>query len=93
MTFATDKRIKDNMRTRSSSRLASCRGELPPPSRDVPRSALTRGSALARLLQIYSARVERLTLAVENSEYQIPAMTLSAAMLGEHLGSWNDPHS
>ena len=47
----------------------------------------TRGSALARLLQIYSARVERLTLAVENSEYQIPAMTLSAAMLREHLSS------
>ena len=87
MAFATDKSIKDNMRTRYFSRPASFRGELPPRSRELPRQALTRGSVLARLLRIYCARVDRLAFAVENSEYQIPAMTLSAAMLREHLSS------
>jgi hypothetical protein len=82
------------MRTRFYRRPASFCGELPPSrdlSRDHPRDhqrqALTRGAVLARFLQIFSARVERLTISVENSEYEISAVTLSAAILREHLSS------
>ena len=81
MAFAADKSIKDNMRTKTFRQPDSFRGELPRSSRDQQWQALTR------LLQIYSARVERLRIAVENSEYFIPAATLSAAMLAEHLSN------
>ena len=75
------------MRTKSLRQSESFCGELPRSFDDVQRQALTRGALLARLLQISSTRVERLTLAVENSEYYVPAATLSTAMMGEHLGS------
>ena len=42
-------------------------------------------SVPARLLRLYSSNVERLTLAVENDEYQVSSLALSAAMMGEHL--------
>ncbi len=74
------------MRTRYFRRPVAFCDELPLPSRDIQRQALTRGAVLARLLQMYGARVERLALAVENSEYNDPAAALSAAMLSEHFG-------
>ena len=87
--FATDKEIKDNMRTRSSRCSASYGDELPLPPHELSRGVqvLTSGAVLGRLLQIYHARIEQVTVAVENSAYKIPAASLSRAILREHLGN------
>lgn len=78
------------MRTTSSRWLVvSHGGELRRPSGEVSRrgQVLTSGAIVERLVRIYRARVEHVTIAVENSVYQVPAPELSRAILKEHLGS------
>jgi hypothetical protein len=81
--FATDKRIKDNMRKRSSERTASNFSEQSSPVSESQQRVLTCGALLARLLLVCGAKVERLTVAVENSDYVVPTMALSTAIVTE----------
>jgi hypothetical protein len=41
---------------------------------------------LARLLLVYGAKVERLTVAVENADYVVSPMTVSTAIVAELEG-------
>lgn len=44
-----------------------------------------RGNVLARLVLIYSTKVEQLTIAVESSAYKVPAGVLCRSIVTEHL--------
>ena len=79
--FVTDKSNRANMRTKYSGH-ANTKTTFSPQSVSV---LPIPGEVLARLLVVYGIRVEMLVDAVESSTYRVSTMTVSTAILSEHL--------